>query len=241
MIAALVGVGLLSVVGLLFAQEGMRGPGGRRGLGRRGFGGFGGGGFETAPMPKDAAEKKILDVLDELERTQSGGMMNVPMHDGRLLRLLAETTGAKLIVEIGTSNGYSGIWQCLALKSTGGRLTTFEIDARRAALARENFKKAGVDDIVTLVEGDAHEKVQEFTGEIDILFLDADKEGYIDYLNKLVPKVRPGGLILAHNINVGQADPRYIEAITTNPDLETVFLSDGGGVSVTLKKRGLGQ
>jgi caffeoyl-CoA O-methyltransferase len=108
-------------------------------------------------------------------------------------------------------------------------------------LARENFKKAGVDDIVTLVEGDAHEKVKDLTGEIDILFLDADKEGYIDYLNKLLPKVRPGGLVLAHNINAGQADPSYIEAITKNPDLETVFLNDGGGVSVTLKKRGLSQ
>ncbi len=233
MIAPLVGMALLSAVGLLMAQDDMRGPGGRRG-----FRGFGGSRFETAPVPKNDAEKKILDVLDELERTQSAGMMNVPQHDGRLLRLLAETTGAQRIVEIGTSNGYSGIWQCLALKSTGGKLTTFEIDARRAALARENFKKAGVDDIVTLVEGDAHEEVQTFEGQIDILFLDADKEGYIDYLDKLLPRVRPGGLVLAHNINAGQADPRYIEAITTNPELETVFLSDGGGVSVTLKKRG---
>lgn len=239
--AGLAGMALLSVVGLLLAQDGMRGPAGGRGPGgRRGFG-FGDAAFEAAPLPKDAAEKKILDVLDELERTQSGGMMNVPMHDGRLLRLMAETTGARQIVEIGTSNGYSGIWQCLALKSTGGRLTTFEIDARRAALARENFKKAGVDDIVTLVEGDAHEKVQDFEGEIDVLFLDADKDGYIDYLNKLLPKVRPGGLVLAHNITAGQADRRYVEAITTNPDLETIFLSDGGGVSITLKKRGLSE
>jgi len=240
MIAGLVGIGLLSVAGLLIAQDRMPGPGGRRGGpgGRRGFG-SGGGAFEVAPVPKNAAEKKILDVLNEMDRGQRGGMMNVPRHDGRLLRMLAETTGAKHIVEIGTSNGYSGIWQCLALKSTGGKLTTFEIDARRAALARENFKKAGVDDIVTLVEGDAHEKVEDLKGEIDVLFLDADKEGYIDYLKKLLPKVRPGGLVLAHNINAGQADPRYIEAITTNPDLETIFLSDGGGVSVTLKKRNL--
>jgi tRNA A58 N-methylase Trm61 len=68
-------------------------------------------------------------------------MMNVPSEGGRFLRLLAEAIGAKNIVEIGTSNGYSGIWQCLALKATGGKLTTFEIDAQRAALARENFKK----------------------------------------------------------------------------------------------------
>jgi caffeoyl-CoA O-methyltransferase len=191
------------------------------------------------PMAKNEAEKRILAVLDELQQTQSRGMMNVPVEDGRFLRLLAETIGAKHIVEVGTSNGYSGIWQCLALKATGGKLTTFEIDAQRAALARENFKKAGVADIVTLVEGDAHEKVVEVHGPIDMCFIDADKEGYTDYLAKLLPKVRPGGLIVAHNITPGMADPQFLAAITTNPDLETVFYQQGGGISVTMKKRGL--
>jgi caffeoyl-CoA O-methyltransferase len=111
-------------------------------------------------------------------------MMNVPAEDGRLLRLLAETMGAKQIVEVGTSNGVSGLWQCLALRTTGGKLTTFEINAQRAALARQNFKKAGVDDLVTVIEGDAHEKVAEIQGPIDMCFIDADKEGYSDYLAK---------------------------------------------------------
>jgi caffeoyl-CoA O-methyltransferase len=177
--------------------------------------------------------------LDEMNAGQRRGMMNVPPEGGRFLRLLAEAIGAKNVVEIGTSNGYSGIWQCLALKATGGKLTTFEIDAQRAALARENFKKAGVADLVTLVEGDAHEKVTQIEGPVDMVFVDADKEGYIDYLNKLVPKVRPGGLIVAHNITPGMADARYLEAITTNPDLETLFFSEGGGISVTMKKREL--
>lgn len=200
----------------------------------------GGQGIQTKPpVARNAAEKAILDVLDDMDRNQRGGNMNVPIEDGRLLRLLAESIGAKHIVEIGTSNGYSGIWQCLALKTTGGKLTTFEIDANRAAMARQNFKKAGVDDIVTLVEGDAHEKVVEVTGPVDMVFIDADKEGYTDYLTKLLPKVRPGGLIIAHNITPRMADAKYIEAITTSPDLETVFYNQGGGVSVTLKKRGL--
>jgi len=161
-------------------------------------------------------------------------MMNVPQEDGRLLRVLTETVGAKHVVELGTSNGYSGIWFCLALRKTDGKLTTYEIDARRASLARENFKRAGVDKLVTLVEGDAHEEVTKLKESIDILFLDADKEGYIDYLNKLLALVRPGGLIVAHNINPQQADPKYVEAITTNPDLESVLY---GGVGITLKKR----
>jgi predicted O-methyltransferase YrrM len=66
----------------------------------------------------------------------------------------------------------------------------------------------------------------------------ADKSGYLDYLNKLLPLVRPGGLILAHNMNFPPPDPKYIKAITTNPDLGTIFLHmDGPGIGVTLKKR----
>jgi caffeoyl-CoA O-methyltransferase len=241
-IAMLVGIGWLIAAGLLLAQERPRAPGGPPSGGMRGPGGGRGqpgASMSKPPMAKNEAEKRILAVLDELQQTQSRGMMNVPVEDGRFLRLLAETIGAKHIVEVGTSNGYSGIWQCLALKATGGKLTTFEIDAQRAALARENFKKAGVADIVTLVEGDAHEKVVEVHGPIDMCFIDADKEGYTDYLAKLLPKVRPGGLIVAHNITPGMADPQFLAAITTNPDLETVFYQQGGGISVTMKKRGL--
>jgi predicted O-methyltransferase YrrM len=183
-------------------------------------------------------EQKILDVLEVMDREERRGMMNVPVEDGRLLRLLTHAIGARHVVEIGTSNGYSGIWLCLALRSTGGRLTTYELDAGRAALARENFARAGVADLVTLIEGDAHEEVLKLGGTIDLLFLDADKTGYVDYLEKLLPQVRPGGLVVAHNMNRPAADPRYIEAVTTNPELETIFLNmDAAGVGVTLKKR----
>jgi predicted O-methyltransferase YrrM len=142
--------------------------------------------------------KKILDVLTEMADNQRG-MLNVPMDDGRLLRLLAETMGAKHVVEIGTSNGYSSLWLLLALRTTGGMLTTFEIDSGKVKLAADNFKKAGVDKLVTMIEGDAHKEVVKVKEPIDILFLDADKEGYLDYLNKLLPLVRPGGLIVSHN------------------------------------------
>jgi predicted O-methyltransferase YrrM len=194
--------------------------------------------LSTPPAAKDDEEKKILAVLDDLDRNQRAGNMNVPIVDGRLIRLLEEAIGAKHVVEIGTSNGYSGIWSCLALRKTGGRLTTFEYDAGRAKLARENFKRAGVEGIVTLVEGDAHETVKKLEGPIDLAFIDADKEGYVDYLKKLLPLVRPGGLILGHNMSMRQAAiAAYIEAVTKDPALETIFFMDGGGMSITVKKR----
>jgi predicted O-methyltransferase YrrM len=194
--------------------------------------------FTSVPMAKSDTEKKILAVLKDIYDTQRRGSMSVPEDDGRILRLLVESLGAKNVVEIGTSVGYSGVWLGLGLQATGGKLTTFEIDDGRAAKARENFKRAGLDGIVTIVMGDAHETVTKLKDPIDLLFLDADKEGYLDYLNKLLPLVRPGGLIVAHNINRQQADPRYVKAITTDSNLETLFINmEVSGISVTMKKR----
>ena len=194
--------------------------------------------FDARSLPKDDAEKKILDVLTEMAQHRTPGAANVPPGDGRILRLLTESIGAKHVVELGTSTGFSGTWFCLALRKTDGKLTTFEIDPGRAAEARRNFQKAGLAELVTLVEGDAHEKVKEVKGPVDLVFLDADKIGYLDYLEKLLPLVRPGGLIVAHNMNEHQADPRYVKAITTNPNLESVFLNlETSGIGVTMKKR----
>ena len=194
--------------------------------------------FTSTPLAKDDAEQKILSVLQDMNENQRRGTMSVPREDGRLLRLLAESIGAKQVVELGTSQGYSGIWFCLALRTTGGKLTTFEIDAQRAAAARENFKRAGVSALVTLVEGDAHQEVAKLKDPIDLVFIDADKEGYTDYLKKLLPLIRPGGLVVAHNIDPRMADPGYIKAITTDPGIETVFVNVGAsGISVTMKKR----
>ncbi len=193
---------------------------------------------EKPPLARDDSEKKILAVLDDLDKNQRRGMMNVPLEDARLLRLLTEFGNARHVVELGTSNGYSGIWFCLALRKTGGKLTTFDIDPERLQLARQNFKRAGVEGLVTIVEGDAHQNVTRLKGPIDLAFIDADKEGYLDYLQKLQPLVRPGGLIVAHNMARPRPDPRYVEAVTTDKDLDTVFINmHAAGVGLSLKKR----
>ncbi len=222
--------------GKLSADELPRGPGGRGGPGR------GPGSTEAEsdvskpPLPKDDGEKKILAALDQAR--QGRRYANVSTADGRLLRQLTEALGAKRVVELGTSTGESGLWFSMALRKTGGHLYTHDIDAGRIAVARENFKKGGVEDLITIVEGDAHQTATKNTDPIDVLFVDAEKEGYDAYLKELLPYVRPGGLILAHNMRRPAPNPRYIQAITTNPDLDTSFvLMDGAGVGITLKKR----
>ena len=185
------------------------------------------------PVPKTEAEKRILATINDAAKANEL-YLNVPAADGRMLRLLTEAVDAKNVVEIGTSTGISGLWLCMALEKTGGKLTTFEFDPGRAETARTHFKKAGVDEIVKIVQGDAHKNVGSLRGPVDVAFIDADKEGYIDYLQKLLPLIRPGGLILAHNVDMV---PEYVKAVTTNSDLETVFYMQGAGLAITLKKR----
>ncbi len=193
-------------------------------------------GLEKPPIPRDEDERRILSALDQARQGQR--YANVSTSDGRLLRQLTEALGAKRVVELGTSTGESGLWFSMALRKTGGHLYTHDIDPGRIAVARANFQRAGVDHLITIVEGDAHATARQSNEPIDVLFIDAEKEGYDAYLRELLPLVRPGGLIIAHNMHRPAPNPRYIEAITTNPDLDTSFvLMDGAGVGITLKKR----
>jgi caffeoyl-CoA O-methyltransferase len=231
-LSAVVLLAFLSAADALYAQQGF---GGRVSQGRWIF-------SDTDPNKKplagDPAEQKALAVLEELAQADTSNLL-VPLEDGRLLRMFAESTGAKNVVEIGTYNGYSAIWFCLALRTTGGRIVTHEISPKNVAMAKENIGKAGVADLVTIVEGDAHEMVTKLKDPIDILFIDADKPGYADYLKKLLPLVRPGGLIIAHNTtNTARQMPDYFTAVTTDPKLDSIFIGQQSvGMGITVKKR----
>ncbi len=193
-------------------------------------------GAEPAAAParaKSSAERRILATLDEMLRTGQR-RFGVPEADGRRLRLLAEVMGAKNVVEIGTSTGYSTLWLALGVLPAQGRVSTFEIDSDRAQAARRHLRDAGVDQQVTVVVGDAHQTIAQVEAPIDLVFLDADKGGYTDYLSKLLPRLRPGGLILAHNADHA---PEYLRRVAANRDLETVFLTQGSALAVTMKKR----
>lgn len=187
---------------------------------------------QNPPLAKTEAEKRILATMNEVVKANEL-YANVPVADGTMLRLLTEAVNAKHVVEIGTSTGLSGMWFAMALENTGGKLTTFELDPSRAALARTHFKRAGVDRLVTVIEGDAHKNLASLKGPVDVVFIDAEKEGYVDYLKTMLPLVRPGGLILAHNFEMA---PDYVRAVSTNPDLATVFYTQGNQLAVTLKK-----
>ena len=192
--------------------------------------------YDSPPLAKNDNEKQALAALGKM--TKGTWYLNVTTREGRVLRQLTEAVGAKRVVEVGTSNGYSTIWLALGVRAAGGKVFTHEIDPEKIKMARENFKKAGVENLITIIEGDAHETVKQHTEPIDVVFLDAEKKGYVDYLRKLLPLVRSGGLILGHDMHRPMPDPRYIEAVTRNPDLDTSFIMmESFGISMTVKKR----
>ncbi len=183
-------------------------------------------------------EKRVLDLLDDLYQRGSG-MMNVPPEDGRFLRLLVAATNTQRVLEIGTSNGVSALWMALGLRETGGRLITMEIDPYRAALARENFKKAHMNDIITLVEGDAFKEIPKLKATFDFIFIDAWKEDYKKFYDLTIPLLERGGLLVAHNtVNAASDMPDFLHAIRDNPELITeVVQVSWSGLSVSYRKR----
>jgi caffeoyl-CoA O-methyltransferase len=157
-----------------------------------------------------------------LRDSRRGGLpeINVSPNQGRLLRLLVEIAGARRILEIGTLGGYSAIHLARGLPGDGA-LLSLEIDEHHADLARKNVERAGLTDIVEVRVGDAHELLADLVendqGPFDLVFIDADKEGYPDYLDASLRLVRPGSLILGDNTIRGGTvlDPREETARST--------------------------
>src|SRR5436309_15676306 len=165
--------------------------------------------------------------------------LSVSEEDGRFLRLMTVSSGAKHALEIGGANGYSAIWIGLGLRETGGRLTTIEYDPARAKVAADNVRKAGLSDIVAVVPGDGFQAIPKIQGDFDFVFLDAWKRDYKRFFDLVVPRLRPRGLFVAHNVVNKQSEMRdFLAAIQSNPHLLTTIVRPSDeGMSVSLKLR----
>ncbi len=163
--------------------------------------------------------------------------LNVPWEDGNTLFQLITGHGYTRALEIGTSTGHSSIWIARGLRKTGGRLITIEIDPGRRKEALANFEAAGVADIIDSRLGDAHEIVRELEGPFDFVFSDADKEGYTDYLQVLLPKLTVGGCFTAHNVSARYAGiGEFLDTLAARPELDTTIdRSSTAGLSISYK------
>jgi len=194
----------------------------------------------ATPMLAQQAAKPDERVLERLEwmRQNEGNLWNITAEEGAFLRDLVVKVKARQALELGTANGYSGMWIALGLRQTGGHLITMEIDQGRARLAQENFRAAGLTPLVTVTRGDALQEIPKVSGPLDFVFIDVWKQGYVPCLKLVLPKVRPGGVIVAHNVtNLRDELADFIHEVTTNPQLKTTIENPGpGGFSVSTKR-----
>jgi len=152
-----------------------------------------------------------------VERFALIGLNSAP-GDAAMLRLLVQMSGAKRGVEVGTATGYGAILMGLGFEKTGGTLTTVDIDPQMVKAARENLAKAGLDDVVTVVEGDALNVLPKLEGPFDFVYLDAVKSDYLKYFRALEPKLQPGAVIVADNvIRSASAMTDFLAAIAEDP------------------------
>jgi caffeoyl-CoA O-methyltransferase len=180
-----------------------------------------------------------LQTLLQQVKSADTDQLAVSEEDGRFLRVMIATSGATRVLEIGGAYGYSAIWMGLGLRQTGGRLTTIEFDPTRAKTAADNIRTAGLSDIVTVVPGDAFTVIPTLAGEFDFVFLDAWKRDYKHFLDVMLPRLRPHGLFLAHNVVNKQNEMRdFLAAIKNDARLLTTIVTPSGeGMSVSYKVR----
>ena len=171
-------------------------------------------------------------------KARDKALLAVSEEDGRFLRLLVASSGAKRALEIGGASGYSAIWMGMGLRETGGRLVTIEYDAARARELAENIRKAGLADIVQVVSGDAFEAIPKLPGTFDFVFLDAWKKDYRRFFDVVYPRLDKGGLFIAHNVvNKRSEMEDFLSAVQKHPSLWTTIVSPSSeGMSVSLKR-----
>ena len=183
------------------------------------------------------ARGSMTQVLADI-KARDKGQLAVSEEDGRFLRVLIATRGAKRALEIGGASGYSAIWIGSALKETGGRLVTIEYDPTRARELAENVRRAGVADVVQVVAGDAFQQIPKIEGTFDFVFLDAWKKDYKRFFDLVYPRLDPRGVFVAHNVvNKKSEMEDFLATIHKHPSLWTTIVSPPSeGMSVSVKR-----
>ena len=148
------------------------------------------------------ARMRELEEIDRRDRADGTPRLKrlrqIPAQTGRFIALLAATAPAGHWIEIGTSAGYSSLWLALAGRAAGSKITTFELLDEKVKLARATFEAAGVGDVVELVHGDALNHLADYTN-VAFCFLDGEKEIYERCYEAIVPRLVPGGMLVADN------------------------------------------
>ena len=204
--------------------------------------------------------EKIQNVLSRLEKDidyENSHRNEIPSEKrlnciskniGTFYNILLKSINAKKILEIGMSVGYSGLWFADAIMSNtkDGQIITIDREQFKIDSATRNFEEAGVSSLIKIRKGEArkilHEIKEEF-GEnyFDFIFIDADKESYIEYFDLCLPLVRKGGIIGADNIlfpeRFNEMMVDYLSHVRSNPNVQSVTVPIDNGEEITIKLR----
>jgi caffeoyl-CoA O-methyltransferase len=192
--------------------------------------------WQPEPSRMQDLDAKVRQFLSS--RRQTWHDLNIPETDGQQLHDIITKHKYRNALEIGTSTGHSGIWIAWALAKTGGKLVTIEIDSGRHEQAKNNFREAGLSEIIEARLGDAHKLVPELKGPFDFIFCDADKDWYKQYLAAALPKLAVGGCFAAHNVSersFGGNNLDFLRYARSLSNLETTLYEGGSGLSLSYK------
>jgi predicted O-methyltransferase YrrM len=190
--------------------------------------------------PKLTEQLDQLSILgrthDAIESERSKRMLNITPETGQLLWILARAIGATAVLEIGTSNGYSTIWLADAIAEGGGRVTTLERDADKMEMADAQLREAGLREAVEIVAGEAIDSLDALEGPFDLVFLDADRAGYLNYLPLIVERLRTGGLLITDNVTSHPDQVvEFLAAIRADDRLASVTVPIGKGEEISIR------
>jgi len=199
----------------------------------------------------DPRVQKVIDELQErVSREAEQFAQGIPPDVNQLalaagpetagfLNLLIRVMGAKRIVEVGTSIGYTALWLGEAARATGGRVIGMEEVPAKHQQAVDNIARAGLSEVVEVRLGDAKAIVRELAGPIDLVFLDAWKDDYFAYFDTLLPKLRVGGCVVADNItypkNFQETMRRYQEHVRARVNVRSYLLPIGMGEEMSVR------
>lgn len=191
-------------------------------------------------ISKAIAERMYyLESINKSDRVngtpQKQRLRQIPPETGKFIALLAAAAPEGTYLEIGTSAGYSTLWLALACMELGRKIVTFEIDKEKCRLAQETFRITGVEKTVELVIGDAREYLQNYKN-ISFCFLDAAKDVYFDCYEKLIPRMKRGGLLIADNaVSHKDTFETMLERALTDERVDAVVVPIGSGELVCRK------
>ncbi len=175
-------------------------------------------------------------ILNELEKTQKI-FWNISHQTAEFISMLIKIRKPDEVLEIGTSNGYSALWIADALDyNKKGHLTTIEFYEERQSIAKSNFCTAGLEHLITPIQGPALEILKNYDKSPDIVFLDANKSQYIDYFNLTDEKLNSGSIILADNVlSHSEKVKPFVDAITRDERYQSEILDLPAGLLMALK------